>query len=67
MDMDFSGWRSASGLDRNSLERSPAFVDAAAGDLRLGPTSPALNAGVTSGGTFCGEGPDMGALESDCT
>lgn len=67
MDLDFAGWRGATGLDRNSLERAPGFVDAAAGDFRLTATSPARDAGVTLGGTFCGEGPDIGALEAGCT
>jgi hypothetical protein len=67
MDLDFTGWRGATRLDRNSLERAPGFVDAAAGDFRLTASSPARDAGVTLGGTFCGEGPDMGALEAGCT
>lgn len=67
MDLDFTGWQGATRLDRNSLERAPGFMDAAGGDFRLAASSPARDAGVTLGGTFCGEGPDMGALEADCT
>jgi hypothetical protein len=66
MDTDLAGWRSATGLDRRSLERAPAFVDPAAGDFRLGAGSPARDSGLSLGLSFCGKAPDMGALESDC-
>ncbi|MCP3099717.1 right-handed parallel beta-helix repeat-containing protein [Myxococcus sp. K15C18031901] len=62
----FADWRSSSGLDRRSMEKSPAFVNIDTGDFRLGPTSPARNAGLGVGLTFCGGAPDLGAFESDC-
>jgi nitrous oxidase accessory protein NosD len=66
VDTDFSGWRSATGLDRRSLERAPAFMDATDGDFRLAVGSPARDAGLALSANFCGQGPDIGALESDC-
>jgi len=40
----FVEWQGA-GLDVSGVSADPSFVDAAAGDLRLGPSSPALNLG----------------------
>ncbi|WP_372633988.1 right-handed parallel beta-helix repeat-containing protein [Cohnella sp.] len=42
----FSAYKTASGNDANSLFANPAFVNAAAGDLHLTASSPAINAGI---------------------
>ncbi|MFC4600690.1 DUF5123 domain-containing protein [Cohnella hongkongensis] len=42
----FSAYKAASGNDANSLFANPAFVNAAAGDLHLTASSPAINAGI---------------------
>ncbi|MFB9277394.1 choice-of-anchor Q domain-containing protein [Cohnella cellulosilytica] len=42
----FSSYKTASGNDANSLFANPGLVNAAAGDLHLTSTSPAINAGV---------------------
>ncbi|MBZ4418016.1 hypothetical protein [Myxococcus sp. RHSTA-1-4] len=45
------------------------FADWRAGsglDRRLGAASPARNAGLALGLTWCGTAPDLGAFESDC-
>ncbi|MFP2927530.1 nitrous oxide reductase family maturation protein NosD [Pyxidicoccus sp. 3LG] len=67
VDMDFADWKSDSGLDRRSQEKSPAFLNIDTGDFRLGASSPARNAGLSLGLTHCGTAPDQGAFESDCT
>jgi nitrous oxidase accessory protein NosD len=64
--LDFSQWRRATRWDARSVEKAPAFVDLEQGDFRLGPSSPARNAGLSLGQTFCGTAPDIGARESDC-
>ncbi|QDE93350.1 hypothetical protein BHS06_32610 [Myxococcus xanthus] len=66
VDMGFSQWRSQSGLDGRSQDKAPGFVNIDTGDFRLGSGSPALNAGLSLGLTWCGPGPDQGAFESDC-
>lgn len=48
-----SDWRSATNFDANSLTGDPLFVDAARGDFKLQPGSPARAAGVN--------GVDVGA------
>ena len=65
-DMDFADWKAGSGLDRRSLEKSPGFLNLDTGDFRLGAASPARNAGLALGLTWCGTAPDLGAFESDC-
>jgi hypothetical protein len=66
VDMDFTDWKAGSGLDRRSLEKSPAFLNIDTGDFRLGASSPARNVGSSLGLTYCGAAPDLGAFESDC-
>jgi nitrous oxidase accessory protein NosD len=65
--LDFREWRRATRWDARSVEKAPAFVDMEGGDFRLGLSSPARNAGLPLGQTFCGPAPDLGARESDCT
>jgi hypothetical protein len=43
----------------------PLFVNRAAGDLHLQPSSPAIDAGVYVGLPYNGAAPDLGALESE--
>lgn len=70
-DSNFSEWKTASGQDPNSLEGTPAFVNAAAGDFHLTSSSDAIDRGVDTGlqsdydGTPVpyGPAPDMGAFE----
>ncbi|MFP2907887.1 right-handed parallel beta-helix repeat-containing protein [Pyxidicoccus sp. 3LFB2] len=66
VELGLADWKADSGLDRRSLEKSPAFQNIDTGDFRLGASSPALNAGLTLGLTHCGTAPDLGAFESDC-
>lgn len=72
---DLSGWRSSAcaigGLtmrDPNSSTAAAAFTLEAAGDLTLQSTSPAVDSALNNtGATFCGSGPDKGALERCAT
>ncbi|WP_164000796.1 SBBP repeat-containing protein [Pyxidicoccus caerfyrddinensis] len=71
---DLSGWRSSAcgigGLtlrDPTSSAAAAAFTQESAGDLTLQSTSPAVDSALNNtGATFCGSGPDKGALER-CT
>ncbi|GEN06729.1 Protein of unknown function [Myxococcus fulvus] len=65
-DTGLSDWRSRTGLDKRSVEKTPAFVNIDTGDFRLGANSAGRNAGLGLGLTFCGTAPDLGAFESDC-
>ncbi|HEY6567878.1 MAG TPA: NPCBM/NEW2 domain-containing protein [Actinomycetota bacterium] len=70
---DFDAWRSGSGVDEHSSFADPRFVDAASGDYRLQPSSPAVDAGTItpSAGELDAAGeprlqagsPDLGAYE----
>ena len=64
--LGLAAWRSATGWDARSLDKSPAFQGTAAEDFWLSTSSPARDAGVSVGDTYCGKGPDIGARESDC-
>ena len=64
--LGLSGWRSTTGWDSRAVEKTPVFVSIAARDFHLATGSPARNAGVSLGQSYCGSAPDMGAYESDC-
>jgi hypothetical protein len=62
-----SALRAGTGLEANGTSGAPVFADAAAGDLRLVPGSPGVDAarplpGINDG--FLGAGPDCGAHET---
>ncbi|MBI5411692.1 fibronectin type III domain-containing protein [Candidatus Peregrinibacteria bacterium] len=44
-----AGWNTATGYDANSLSSNPLFTNAATYDYTIGATSPAMNAGTTTG------------------
>jgi len=48
----FSGWKTASGKDSHSINADPKFFNQAAGDFRILPDSPAIDAGVNLGGNY---------------
>ena len=57
-------FRSWTGYEEHGLQANPLFVDRAAGDYRLGATSPAIDAGVAvTSETYAGAAPDLGAHE----
>lgn len=68
---DLNGWRGSTcatgGLtlrDPSSAVAAAAFTQEVAGDLTLQATSPAVDTAMNNtGATFCGAGPDKGALE----
>ncbi len=65
--LNLTAWRSATGWDARSMDKSPAFSSSSATeDFWLSSASPARNTGLSLGDTFCGQGPDIGARESDC-
>lgn len=67
-----TAWNAATGLDAESRQADPLFINAAANDFRLQSASPAIDAGVDMGittdisGTPIPQGlePDMGAYET---
>jgi hypothetical protein len=64
--LNLTAWRAATGWDAHSMDKSPAFLSGATEDFWLALSSPARDAGLSVGGTYCGQGPDIGARESDC-
>lgn len=58
-----SAYQSASGLDGNSIDDDPQFVDADNADFTLERLSPCVNAGVDMGYDYYGTAPDIGANE----
>ena len=61
--LELSAWRSSTGWDAESLEGDPQFVAPEAADFRLGAQSAARERGTPLEEGFCGERPDLGALE----
>lgn len=51
----------------SAMEADPAFVNALAGDFRLSPASPLVDAGVDAGLPYTGAAPDIGAYEAGLT
>ncbi len=64
--LNLATWRTKTGWDRASLELAPSFLNAPAADFGLATASPARNVGLDVGLSFCGAGPDLGALEAPC-
>lgn len=61
-----SAYQNASGMDNNSLEANPQFVDLSNYDFHLSNGSPAIDAGDPSnpgGETVQGSAPDIGVFE----
>ena len=50
-------------LGEGESSADPRFVDLVAGDFRLQPGSPLIDAGTDVSVPFCGVAPDMGAIE----
>jgi hypothetical protein len=46
---DFAGWKAKTGQDGNSFVADPVLANLAAGDFRLMPNSPAIDAGASFG------------------
>jgi hypothetical protein len=59
-----SSFQSGLGLDMNSYNADPGFVNLALRDLGLSPGSPLLGKGVNIGLPFSGSAPDLGAYAS---
>jgi parallel beta-helix repeat protein len=57
---EFRAW---TGYDKHGRLANPRFVNLAARDYRLQAGSPAIDAGVSLGGTYVGTAPDMGRFE----
>jgi hypothetical protein len=64
--VDLAGWRSATGQDITSQNADPLFIpDPRLNDYYTRLGSPARDQALNSvGGSFCGNGPDIGFLES---
>jgi hypothetical protein len=54
-------WRTFSGMDAHSVEGSPLFTNAGAGDFTLQAGSPAIGAGVYIPGVSTTNSPNIGA------
>jgi nitrous oxidase accessory protein NosD len=61
VELDLARWR-AKGLDTSSITGSSPLVDPAS----YVPAAVAVDRGLNVGLPFCGAGPDLGAVESDC-
>jgi hypothetical protein len=61
--LELPAWRSITGWDVESLEGDPQFVAPDAADFRLRDQSPARERGTPLDEGFCGDRPDLGALE----
>jgi len=60
----WASWKTDSGQDANSpTPADPLFTNPGAGDFTLQAGSPAINAGVDVGLSYCGTAPDCGAYE----
>lgn len=62
--MSLSEWQQQTGLDINSMQMKPEFVDAEGGDFTLPENSPLINAGIERGSYsqgYEGRPPDIGA------
>jgi hypothetical protein len=60
----------ATGAERNGRQVDPRFVDIVGGRYKLGLGSPLIDTALLIPGinhTYCGRGPDIGAVESDCS
>lgn len=65
---DLVALRNATGLELNGVSAPPQLVAPASGDLRLLPTSPAIDHGLVLAGIndgYIGSAPDIGAFEFD--
>lgn len=53
--------------DAHSLKDDPLLTNPGSGDFTVGPTSPAINAGVNVGLAYNGSAPDIGYYETNYT
>jgi parallel beta-helix repeat protein len=61
---NWANWKTNSGQDANSpVPADPLFTNPAADDFTLQAMSPAIDAGVDVGLSYCGTAPDCGAYE----